>query len=299
MINGQKLTVGDVLNIVACNVNDKWIPKHTEFGHFYQANGKPKIYNSVTSFDIIQSHHLLMWAVECGFEWMEIDNKFQKLTPQNRDEYLLGAKLAHNTSKEVSGAIGTITHDAAEKYLIEWVETGFKPADITKFIEKKVIKDTFTPREVQIIDVSIISTMKAVENYINSRKNIFPIMVELPLGSEEVGVAGTADVFMAVLDNDGFVREIEYWDWKTSNSIRDFYAMQCSVYSKFFTEMTGLPVSRQLLIKLSKHNGIATPYVVHNPEKAYKFFLKSVEFKREWIDSVEVKVRRDYQEIVL
>lgn len=299
MFNDQKLKPEDVIKIVNTTIYGKWIPRHTEFGHFYQKYDSEKIYDSVTSFDIIQSEHLLMWAVECGFEWMEIDSRFQKLNPQNRDEFLLGAKLAHKTSKEISGAIGTITHDTAEKYLRSWMETKEKPIDITAFIDKKIFKDKFSPREVQIIDLSIISTIKAVENYINSRKNVFPILVELPLGSETLGVGGTADVFMAILDDFGYVKEIEYWDWKTSNSIRDFYAMQCSVYSNFFTEMSGLPVSRQLLIKLNKNNGQAMPYVVRNPQKAYEYYLKSIDFKKNWIDSVDIKVERDYKEITL
>lgn len=299
MIKDQKLTVEDLRKIVDEKVKNFWIPEHTDLGHFYRHKNGTKLYKSVTSFDILKSEQIIMWAVKCGFEWMELDDRFRKLNPQNRDEYLLGSQLAHKSNMIVAGAIGTITHNAAESYLNYWVRHGEKPKSIMDFVDKKVVTDKMTAREIDIIDMSVVSAVKAVENYINHRKNAFPILIELSLGSEEIGVAGTADVFMAIVGDDGYVESVEYWDWKTSNSVRDFYAMQCSVYSKFFTDMTDIEVDKQIIVKLNKYNGKFNDYIVSKPKKAYKFFLKSVEFKKDWIDSTEHKLLPNYNEIIL
>lgn len=295
----KRLTVQEVRDIVNKNIRGVWSPHHNEFGHFYKHINGNKICPSVTSFDIVKSDELLIWAVKCGFEWLEINDRFSKLTRTNRDEYLKGAQFAHKVSMEISGTIGTTVHNAAQEYLESWEETGHLPGSILDFIESKVILDRMTKREIDLIDISVKSSALAVEKYLKSRKNIVPILIELPLGSAELGVAGTADLFVAVLDEDGLVKDIEYIDWKTSNGIRDFYAMQSSVYSKFFEDMTGLKVTRQWIVKLSKNNGGFSEYKVLSPETAYDYFLKFVDIKKNWINSGTDKLVKNYNLVTL
>lgn len=262
-------TLEEVRKNIAENVMGKLIPKHDDKGHHYQFAGSGAIVDSVTQRNIIEMPHLRPWAVGLAIDFFEENDRWQQLKGPMRDELITTAKLLHRDIRDEAGTIGGIAHKIIEEYVKVWIETGVKPEDIRTFIPSHVIDHR--------IWGSVRSAESAFEKY-----KVIPVAYELLVGVEKEG-AGTLDLL--VLNEE---KELELFDWKTSNSVNDFYALQTCAYRNYFQKMTGLKVKHVKIFKLDKESNRFKCYIVPYPNKAYAAF-KGLSKAYDWIHKDESK----------
>jgi len=234
----QALSAEEVRLAIKENVIGKITAAHDSFGHHYKLPSG-KIVDSVTTKLVVDKPHLIKWAIRMGFEWMEQDNRFQKLNKTNRDEFLQGAMLAHTDIRDDAGNVGTRGHDVIEQYMKEWISSGHRPVDIK----------TLVPADAHYRVVAIARSAEAIFN----KYHCIPVATEILVGSEKWNCAGTLDAMVLTEEFPGFP-QLELWDWKSSNSVQDSYAMQIAAYKMFFEEMTGYKIDKCKVMKLDKYS---------------------------------------------
>lgn len=234
------MTKEKVVEIIKSKVTGKWVSEHSEFSHFYRNTETGVLVGSVTTkLSTLDKEHLRPWAVRVAVEWLEKDdrwNKYLAAKSEPKNEYLQGAILAHTGIRDDAGGVGSEVHAAAERFVLEWIETGNKPDDIIKFISP-------AGRD----DGRIWAGARSVKKLFDDRPDVVPVASEILVGSEPLHSAGTLDLLIL---NKG---KLELWDLKTSNSIDKIgYSMQIAAYSSMFTSMTGLKIHDCKVVKISK-----------------------------------------------
>lgn len=246
---------------------------HDDQGHWYILPNGDRV-KSVTGRILSDKSRLIKWAVRIGFEWMEQEDRWQRMTPQTRDDYLKGAILAHEGVRDQAGDIGHKAHECIENYLNDWIEKERRPADVRDFIKYD--------------DPRVWNAVRGVEKMFIKEK-LWPVATELLVGSEKEGVAGTLDAIVYAMERD----ELCLGDHKTSNAIQDSYAMQVAIYKKMFEDMSGLKIQRGAenvqIYHLLKDVADYHLYEVPRVYKALLTFRHSMALS-EWFDSSEKKV---------
>ncbi len=297
----MKLSVPQIQEIIQINIPDGLVvPEHTDEGHLYRDVALNLVYPSVTTKSgILDMPHLKKWAVGLAVEY--IDNNWNIITPENKDDIFKAARMAHEDFLGDAGYIGTQGHEVVERYLKSWMSTGRRPADITKFI---------TGEDIRLYAISR-SAQKFCEEF-----NVIPVASELFVMSQKYKYAGTLDSLMMVgrvLDKGSgscanqpglfgeakrecdlygyssekrsnervctlcgkkIVFEFALVDFKTSNSInKPEYAMQIAAYNRALFEMTGLKVKHLLIIQFDKEVAKYNVMRVVSVPEAFRAFV--------------------------
>jgi len=256
--------VTSIKEVINRTIVGKILPAHDEKGHHYRFFDTDLVVDSVTTIigRVLSKPHLLPRAIRRGVLWLEINDRWQNLKdPTLREEYITGAISAHTDIRDDAGGVGTIAHDAIEKYINIWLETGEAPLDI-----RKMFANEDEPRA--------IAAARGAEELMK-KHNVVPIASELLVGDKKVS-AGTLD-FLCLWDG-----ELTLVDWKSSNSIGDDYAMQTAAYKKFFEHMTDMKIFQIKIVHLSKDMAKFGVYNVVAPYLAYQAFRSLCCFDRYW-----------------
>ena len=265
-----------VKEIIATKVANRWTAEHTDRGHFYRSALSGKLVSSVTQRLILEKPHLIPWAVERGIEWLEEHDRFARLKTDLRKETITGAKFAFTDTRDDAGFVGSQAHQAIEDYCNEWIK-GEMPADIRKFISGS--------------DGRVFAAARSAEKIFKDTSAI-PIATEILVGDEKVGSAGTLDMIVMV---DG---KLELWDWKSSNSVNDHYALQVSAYKMFFQRMSGLKISKTKIMHLSKNYDKVLVYNIADTAGAFRAFC-AISKVYDWQENGQRKLERDVKKIKL
>lgn len=268
--------IAKIRSIIAEKVSGKIVAAHDEFGHHYKLPSGV-IVDSVTTKLILDKPHLVKWAIRMAFEWMEQDNRWQKLNITNRDTYLQGATLAHTDVRDDAGSIGHQVHAVLEEYLNKWIASGLSPLDIKTFVKQDANYRVFG------------ATRSAEAGF--KKYQVIPVASELLVGSEKYKCAGTLDALMLNVSFPGFP-ELELWDFKSSNAVNDQYALQIAAYKKFFEDMTGLKIKRCRILHLDKTSDKFKFYNVPRLPQALKAF-KAIATVYDWTKDGHKKLVED------
>jgi len=279
------MTKESIIKIIQEKVIGKWVACHDDRGHHYRNTDTGILVDSVTTKNIIEKEHLRPWAVRVALEWLEVDdrwNKYLEAKKSDKNEYLQGAILAHTGIRDVAGTIGTAVHDAAEKFIKQWIATGVKPDDIIQFIDEQSKNDG-----------RVWAGARSVKKLFDDRPKVIPVSSELLVGSISLNCAGTLDLLVL---NDGV---LEVWDFKTSNSIDKIgYSMQIAAYSSMFTSMTRLRPKAWRVVKISKDFDKVDIYRLINYKNALDCF-KAISKVYDLTNSNSFTMERDVQKIIL
>lgn len=303
------------------------IPRHNKDGHFYEvreSNSNP-VYPSVTGkLQVLKDPGLMNYkmnrAVESLKNWV-----FSLINLPSMEEIDKACEIASRVSQDIledAGDIGTRIHNYREIIFNEWIKTGVRPADFTKFI---------APEDV---DVRAISGVRALQSFCEERDYI-PIKCELLVYSHEDKCAGTLDDLGLIRktireghpecthtnpslqgltessvmeDEKGIFRclkcdlkyryEFVLMDIKTSNQLKDHYFFQVCIYWKYFWKLMGAKwkPERCIIVQLSKENG---RYKIEDLKKpsALAGYARHMIKTNEGLDFIQ-SLRKDNQKVV-
>lgn len=274
----MKAKVLEIQGVIAEKVTGIWQADHDDYGHRYLNTISGLHQRSVTTkLAILNKPHLLNWAVRMAAEWLLKEDRLNRIaTERFRDDMIKGMQLAHADIRDDAGGVGTIAHNAAERYINEWIASGVLPENIVTFA-------------IPNPDPRSIASMRAVEQYFK-KKVIYPIASELLVGDERFS-AGTLD-FLAFVDG-----KLTLVDFKTSNAIdKESYSMQVAAYKYFFEKMTGLKIENCIILHLSKDYDKFEVWKVLNIAKAWKAF-KEVCMVYDWSKDRKDKIIKDIKRI--
>ena len=264
---------------IADNVQGVWVPEHSALGHYYRNTKTGNLLPSVnTQMSILQTNdHLTRWRIKKGIEWLEKENRFERLSnPEERNDLILGAQEAYNDEFQEAGDIGTLAHKVVEKYVNAWMESGVKPPDI-----RTGFKEGADPRA--------IAAARSAEKLFRNN-NIEPIATEMVVGSEKIGVAGTLD-FICMFNG-----KLCMMDFKTSNQMNDKYALQCAAYVACFEEMTGHKIQAVKIAHFHKEYSKVNIYNVKHIRRA-KVAVRGLTNLYRWANSDFTKLEKDIKRI--
>ena len=266
-------------DIIKDKIDGIWIPEHDSIGHHYRYKDYPDLKDSVTQkLQILSKPHLTKWAVKMGIEFLEKENRFNRLSGPDREELVSAAQSAHTDVRDDAGAVGTVAHDAIEQYIKTWIATGARPLDIRTFM-----KPECDPRS--------IASARAVQKLF-VEKQIIPVASEILVGHQKYS-AGTLD-FLCFWEG-----QLTLVDWKTSNAVDKIsYSLQVAAYLYFFKHMTKIPLSRAKIIHLSKDYDKFDVYNVKNLAAAWKTF-KAVCQVYDWMRDKKEKIEKDVKRILI
>lgn len=261
-------TLEEVKLNIAMNVIGKIKPLHTIDKHIYGFVASGHVVDSVTQKNILEKPHLIPWAVGLGISFLEEDNRFEQLKGPTRDDLIMTAKFIHRDARDQAGGWGTLVHDNIEEWVNEWLATGTRPAPIVDILKAK-----------RIDDYHVWGGVRSGEAVFNAY-NCLPAATEILVGKDgekKAEGAGTLDMLVWVpsarFNASGVeVGHLELWDWKTSNNVDDFYAMQVSAYRRYFQHMTGLKIKFVKIFKLDKESDRFKCYDVPRPNEAAAAF---------------------------
>lgn len=280
------------------------VPEHTSEGHFYRHSETKQVYASVTTkCGILDNPHLKKWSARLAVEYL--DQHWQQVTPDNKNEFYKAAIMAHQEEFEQAGDIGTQGHGIVDTYLGEWMKSGVQPKDIRTFVTGE--------------DYRLYAITRSAEMFCNDF-NVEPVASELFVCSTKYRFAGTLDSLMMISrviklgdthcahdwwqTNTGarsgrhecikcgrsIIKEFALVDWKTSNDIdKSEYAMQVSAYAKALYEMTGLKVKHIIIVRLDKNQAKYEVVRVASPAKAFTAFCHTAKVW-EWLNNGEEKL---------
>lgn len=267
------MSLSEIRALIASKVSGKIEAAHDEKGHHYRFVESGNIVDSVTTKNCIEKPHLGPWMVRMAIEWLEKDNRFMRLSDEaERDTIIKGATLAYRDIRDDAGNIGSIAHKIIEQWIDEWIATGVRPGPIVNLIPEGT-------------DYRVYGSCRSAEAVFDKYKAV-PIVSEILVGIDGVG-AGTLDL-LVLLENG----KIELWDWKTSNNVNDYYAIQVSVYGHFFEKMTGLKISKSRIMKIDKYSDKFKVYLIPHKAKAIKAF-KAVSTMYDWLNNGDEKLIED------
>jgi len=267
---------------VIAAINEKvlgvWTPAHDDKGHHYLNTRTGVVEDSVTTKNIIEKPQLIPWAIRLAIEYLEKPGNIELLQSSERETVIKAATLQHRDVRDDAGSVGTEAHNAIERYVKEWIKSGVRPPTIKDFLHVGA-------------DIRSIAAARSAEKVFDENP-VVPVATEFVVGKEGEG-AGTLDLL--VLTDKG---KLELWDWKTSNSVNDFYACQAGAYTRFFEYMTGLRVTRVKVFKLNKTNNTFKVYIVKEARKAYQMY-KHLSKVYDWLHAPNPKLTEDKKIIKL
>lgn len=313
------LTVEEIQSVIKEKIpKDLIVADHTPTGHFYKHTITGQRYASVTTkCGILDAPHLKKWSAKLAVEYI-----LRKVTgaqihdvPGRIMELKESAILAHQDEFEEAGDIGTRGHKVIEEYLLEWMKTGVRPADIRTFIKEE--------------DTRIWAIARSAEKFCQDF-GVIPVASEMFVASTKYGFAGTLDSLMLVSRVtrkgngncdvkdmfNGQKKAHDYWrestrdpsklvckdcgqkaeiefslvDWKTSNSIDKVeYAMQTSAYWHALKEMTGLAPSRIYVVRLDKAQAKYDVKTVYHRPSCFTAF-KHCSKVYDWLENGQEKM---------
>lgn len=274
-------TLEEVQAAIAEKVTGKIVPRHTIDKHVYEFVATGRRVDSVTQKNILDKPHLIPWAVGLAIDFLEKDNRFEQLKGPTRESLLMTAKFVHRDTRDEAGTLGGQAHAVIETWLKEWIRTGIRPIDdIRAFL---AIKGTQDHR--------VWAAARSAEAAFNKYK-VEPVAVEIIVGIDGEG-AGTLDLM--VLTDEG---ELELWDWKSSNQVNDFYAMQVAAYRRYFMHMTGLKVGKVRIFKIDKAMDRFHSYLVPFPNEAAAAF-RGLSKAYDWLANSKDKLVEDKKRITI
>ena len=280
------MTLEEIKAIIKEKVVGQWVPEHTDTRHYYRHVPSGTLVSSVTTKNIVDKAHLPPWAAKMAIEWMDQSGRWEKYQEAKKNltanEYLQGAILAHTAIRDDAGGVGLAVHDIASNFIIQWSQTGTKPADITTFIP-----------EGSKSDGRVWAGVRSVQKLFDDRPNVVPLASELLVGSLALNAAGTLDLL--VLNNN----ELEVWDFKVANSIDTFgYSLQIAAYSSMFTSMTKLRPKAWRVVKISKDYDKVDIYRLVGYPKAVQCF-RALSKVFDLKEAQEFTLEKDVRKIVL
>lgn len=281
----------------------KVIPRHNQFGHFYEVRenhqigepladslGNPNIlgpvYPSVTGkLQILKDEGISDYKMNRALDY--IFGNFSKLTEENLMEHIDAASKVSGGILMDAGDIGTRCHDYREQIFQKWIDTGERPQDFLSFIP---------PEDV---DVRAQSATRALDKFC-TKEGYVPVACELLMYSHKLKTAGTLDDIglmkkviregnaecshaSAMTSSKGVVRclECDYkaemvfvlMDLKTSNQFKNHYFFQVALYYWMFVQLTGLKPQRCFILKVSKEDGTYKIEDLKKPAKIAQYAL--------------------------
>jgi hypothetical protein len=266
-------TIEEVRAIIEEKVVGKIEACHSETGHHYKFVDTGVVVDSVTTKNILEKKHLIPWAIGLAIEFLEKDNRWQRLETSERESLVKAAKLQHTDVRDEAGNVGSIAHKIIEAYTDQWIATGEKPSDIKTFIDNP------------FVDYRVFAAARSAEAVYN-KYGAVPVISEILVGVSPIG-AGTLDLI--VMNEKG---ELELWDWKTSNSISDYYSVQTAAYKYFFEKMTGLRIKKVRVMKIDKFSDKFKAYNVPNLPDAFNTF-KNLSKVYDWVNNGKKKLIED------
>lgn len=274
------MTIEEIQQIIKDKVSGVWVADHDDNGHRYRNTVTHKYQRSVTTKlgGVLAKPHLTAWAVKMAAEYLKEGNRLNQFqTERFYPDILKGMQLAHTDIRDDAGHVGTIAHNAAERYINDWIASCQRPADIR----------AFAPADA---DPRAIASMRAVESYFQ-KEDILPIASELLVGDGRYS-AGTLDLLAMVAG------KLTLVDFKTSNAVDQIgYSAQVAAYKHFFESMTGLKIEDCVILHLSKDYDKFTPYKVLNEKRAWSAF-KRVCGTYDWMyDRKKEKISKDIKRI--
>lgn len=273
------MSIDDIKTIIKEKVRGVYEPRHDSSGHKYLNTKTGVLQKSVTTklSGTIPKPHLTRWAVKMGIEWLEKEDRFLKLSNESwREEMISGAQMAHLDVRDDAGGVGHQAHEAIEKYILSWLQTGVKPTDIRLFAPLGT-------------DPRAIASMRAVEAFL-SKNDVQPIATELLVGDDKYS-AGTLD-FLAIMNG-----KLTLLDWKTSNAVDQIsYSLQVAAYKYFFESMTGLKIKQCKILHLSKDYDRFDVWKINNINKAW-FVFKQLCSAYDWMYGQKDKIVKDIRRI--
>jgi len=201
------------------------IPAHTDSGHFYRVGDKT--YGSVTGkLQVLKDPSLANWKMNRA-----VDYVLQNINSDKDIQVLLAeAKNAPQEIFEDAGDIGSKIHSDRQEYFQKWIDEGIRPS-------MSIAGD---PRA--------ISAFRALNKFCDDTGYI-PVVTELLLWSEKLGVAGTLDD-LGIIDG-----KLVLCDLKSSNQLKDTYWLQIAMYYQALVERTGLKPRDCFVLRVSKTDG--------------------------------------------
>lgn len=274
------MQIETIKQIIKDKVEGVWEARHDGTGHRYVHLPSGIYQRSVTTKigGVIAKPHLTKWAVKMGVEWLIKDKRYLKLESEHwHDEMINGAQLAHTDTRDDAGNVGSVAHNAAERYLNEWLDTGIKPT------RSMVAYGINTP------DPRSVASMRAIEAFFGKHE-ITPIASEILVGDVKYS-AGALD-FLAIMDG-----KLTLIDFKTSNSVDQIgYSMQVAAYKYFFEAMTGIKIEKCIILHLSKDYDKFEVYKINALPQAWKIF-KQVCSIYDWMYGTRDKIIKDIKRI--
>jgi len=257
-----KKKADEVRAIIAEKITGKVTPEFTIYEHYYRLWDGNKV-ASTTTKNIIPKPHLILWAIKVAIEFLEKENRLQKLIKANeegnevyRKELLQGAQAAHTDVRDEAGSVGTDAHNAAEDYVKQWIKDDARPDDIRMFVRPGA-------------DPRSIASARSVEEFFK-KEGYYPVAAELLVGSIHPVHSGAGMLDLLALDKYG---DLHLLDYKTSNSIDHLsYSVQVGTYSSYFMGMSDLKIKSAMIIHLSKDSDRFALWTVVNIRKAYAIF---------------------------
>lgn len=278
MTNQEK--VNQIQKIIQEKILGIFEAEHDSFGHKYRNIKTGYLQKSVTTkLQVLEKKHLIRWAVKIGIEWLQVEDRWQRLNNEAwHDEMVNGAQMAHTDIRDSAGGVGHQAHSAIERYINEWIASGIIPEDITKYA-------------IENCDPRAIASMRASEVWFR-KSNIIPIASEILVGDDRYS-AGTLD-FICMMNG-----KLTLIDHKTSNAIDQVgYSAQVAAYKYFFEKMTGLKIEMTKILHLSKDYDKFTVYKVCNIPKAWKAF-KCICGVYDWMYAPGEKIIKDIKRLTI
>jgi len=272
------MNVEQIKKIIDEKITGVWEARHGISGHRYYNTKTGHYQDSVTSkLNVLNKAHLAKWQIRIAIEWLLVNDRFKQLSdPQWKDDAMTGAMLAPFDVRDSAGAIGSVAHNAVERYINEWIATGQRPEDIKSFAMENS-------------DPRAIASMRAVEAFF-VKHPIEPIASEILVGDIRYS-AGTLD-FLCLMNKD-----LTLIDFKTSNGVDQVsYSVQVAAYKAFFESMTGLKIKQCKILHLSKDSDKFEVWIILNINKAWSAF-KNICRVYDWMYNKKDKIIKDIKRI--
>jgi len=272
------MTPEQIKQIIQDKIIGVWEPIHDDTGHRYRNTKTGHIQRSVTTkLAVLSKPHLMAWGIRMAAEWLLKEDRLNRFaTERFRDDMIKGMQLAHTDVRDDAGAIGTIAHNAAERYINDWLASGVQPQSIVEFAPAGC-------------DTRSIASMRAVEAFFKKHK-IIPLASEILVGDIRYS-AGTLD-FLAMMNG-----EITLIDFKTSNAVDQIsYSAQVAAYKYFFEGMTGIKIKDCKILHLSKDSDKFEVWKLTKIPVHWKAF-KHICSVYDWVYGTKDKIIKDIRRI--
>lgn len=84
------------------------------------------------------------------------------------------------------------------------------------------------------------------------------------------------DAVLETIDSRTGLRSLAVLDWKTSNSMRNEYALQVAAYAKAYEERTAQKVSKAIVVRFAKRSNTYEAKTVLDLDKSFDAFCSAL-----------------------